>query len=157
VSIYTGDVVGIGLVVLSLVGLWSIGRRLRRVRVRRARRTRSWRWFIWFGGVLLLSAGTAWAQDTPQQAYITGNPANASWLGLATLHGRYAIQLGDACGDVVGGVNVLTRSDGANLTLQVVGPTRGMLELVCTIVNIVRTGETPCATNPDGLCDYAYS
>jgi hypothetical protein len=106
--------------------------------------------------VLPVIVGTAWAQDVPQQAYVTGNPANAGWLGLATVDGRYAIQLGEGCGDVVEGVNVLARSDEANLTLQVVDPTQGVLESVCTIVKRVRTGETPCAKNPDSLCDYAY-
>jgi hypothetical protein len=86
-------------------------------------------------------------------AYVTGAPV-PEWLGLATLGGRDAIQLGEGCADVVPGVNVVVDDDGA---LQVIDPVRGMGPLLCEVVNRVHMSDVPCATSRQGVCDVAFS
>ncbi len=85
--------------------------------------------------------------------YVTGAPV-PNWLGLATLGGRDAILLGDGCGDVVPGVNVLVDEDGA---LQIVDPVRGVQADMCTLVQRVHMSDAPCAQNGAGVCDVAFS
>ena len=85
--------------------------------------------------------------------YVTGAPV-PNWLGLATLAGRDAIQLGDGCQGVVPGVNVLVDADGA---LQVVDPVRGVQTGMCTLVQRVHMSDAPCAQNGVGVCDVAFS
>ena len=53
------------------------------------------------------------------------------------------------CSGVVAGVNVVV-DDGQ--TLRVVDQ-----PATCTIVSDVHMSDTPCATNPAGACDVAYS
>ena len=85
--------------------------------------------------------------------YVTGAPV-PNWLGLATLGGRDAIQLGEGCEDVVPGVNVLVHEDGA---LQIVDPVRGAQADRCTLVQRVHMSDAPCAQNGAGVCDVAFS
>jgi hypothetical protein len=80
--------------------------------------------------------------------YVTGAPV-PNWLGLATLAGRDAIQLSEGCSAVVPGLNVVVDDGGG---LQVVGQRDA-----CTIVSDIHIDDTPCATNPAGVCDVAYS
>jgi hypothetical protein len=85
--------------------------------------------------------------------YITGAPI-PSWLGLATLGGRDAIELGDGCGSVVPGVNVILDESGL---MRVVDPMRGIDQDTCVIVNRLHMSDMPCATNQSGTCDVAFS
>jgi hypothetical protein len=85
--------------------------------------------------------------------YITSAPV-PEWLGLATLGGRDAIQLGDGCGDVVPGVNVVMDDNGE---LRVIDPINGLDPLTCVVVNRVHMSDVPCATSRLGVCDVAFS
>ncbi len=85
--------------------------------------------------------------------YITGAPV-PNWLGLATPAGRDAIQLAAGCAAVTHGVNVVVLDDSA---LQPVDPITGPAPQVCTIVQRVHVSDVPCALNPAGECDVAYS
>jgi hypothetical protein len=85
--------------------------------------------------------------------YVTGAPV-PEWLGLATLDGRDAIQLGDGCADVVPGVNVIIDDNGE---LQVIDPLSGPQAQQCEIVNRVHMSDVPCATGQLGTCDVAFS
>jgi hypothetical protein len=86
-------------------------------------------------------------------AYVTGAPV-PEWLGLATLQGRDAIQLGEGCADVVPGVNVVMDDDGA---LQVVDPIHGVEPTACAVLQRVHVSDVPCAKSGLGVCDVAYS
>jgi hypothetical protein len=85
--------------------------------------------------------------------YVTGAPV-PEWLGLATLGGRDAIQLGDGCADVVPGVNVVLDDNGE---LQVVDPIHGVGATPCEVLQRVHMSDVPCATSRTGVCDVAYS
>jgi hypothetical protein len=100
--------------------------------------------------VRLLVAGLALLL---QSGYVTGAPA-PDWLGLATLGGRDAIQLGDNCGGVAPGLNVIVDDAGE---LQIVDPLRVPQPGVCQVLNAVHVSDVPCATNPAGECDVAFS
>jgi hypothetical protein len=63
--------------------------------------------------LLELVPAAAWAAEASALAYVTADPASSAWMVLATLDGRYAIQLGDGCDGVVEGVNVLVTSTDA--------------------------------------------
>jgi hypothetical protein len=88
-----------------------------------------------------------------QTGYVTGAPLR-DWLGLATTGGRDAVQLGDGCAGVVPGVNVVLDQAG---DLQVVDPVTGLNPEVCAVVFRRHISDVPCATNPAGLCDVAFS
>jgi hypothetical protein len=103
---------------------------------------------------MLLAALVLVSQAAPgSYAYVTGAPV-PEWLGLATLEGRDAIQLGDGCADVVPGVNVLMDDDGA---LQVVDPINGVEPAACEVVQRVHVSNVPCARSGLGVCDVAFS
>jgi hypothetical protein len=85
--------------------------------------------------------------------YVTGAPV-PQWLGLATLTGRDAIQLGEGCADVAPGVNVLLEDDNE---LQVVDPIKGVEPDTCEVVQRVHMSNVPCATSRLGVCDVAFS
>ncbi len=76
--------------------------------------------------------------------YVTGAPVT-QWLGLATLDGCDAIQLGDGCANVVPGVNVV-RHDGGEL--EVVDPIEGVAPDTCPVLEQVHISDVPCATSP---------
>jgi hypothetical protein len=104
--------------------------------------------------VAAASAMLVLAQAAPGgQAYVTSAPA-PEWLGLATLGGRDAIQLGEGCAGVVPGVNVVMDEDGE---LQVVDPINGIDPSACEVVNRVHVSDVPCATSRIGVCDVAFS
>jgi hypothetical protein len=111
-----------------------------------------------FGTVLVVGAPSgATAGDGAEPAYITGAPV-PDWLGLATVQGRDAIQLGDGCGAVVPGVNVVQlSSEDVDLALQVVDPILGRQPDVCVVVERRHMSNAPCARNPSGVCDVAFS
>jgi hypothetical protein len=94
-----------------------------------------------------------WTVPMDQSAYVTGAPV-PDWLGLASLEGRDAIQLGDHCDGVVPGVNVLLLDDG---NLQLVDPLSGVRSEICVVVTHLHMSDVPCARNPTGACDVAYS
>jgi len=95
-----------------------------------------------------------WLQATPAASgYVTGAPV-PEWLGLATLAGRDAIQLGEGCADVVPGVNVVVDEDGE---LQVVDPINGLRPSGCEVLNRIHVSDVPCATGRMGVCDVAFS
>jgi hypothetical protein len=101
-----------------------------------------------------LAAAMLVSQVAPQAfGYVTGAPV-PQWLGLATLDGRDAIQLGDGCANVVPGVNVVLDDDGA---LQVVDPVKGVESDTCEVVQRVHVSDVPCATSRLGVCDVAFS
>jgi hypothetical protein len=103
---------------------------------------------------VVVAAALLVAQVAPvADGYVTGAPV-PEWLGLATLGGRDAIQLGDGCGDVVPGVNVIINGDGE---LQVIDPLRGPDSELCEVVNRVHMSDVPCATSGSGECDVAFS
>lgn len=87
-----------------------------------------------------------------EQGYLGGAP-NDGWLALWTLDGVYGVQLGDGCDGAVAGVNVLVDGD----QLQVIDPLQGLQDQVCTLTTRVKKGDVPCSTNPDGICDVAWS
>jgi hypothetical protein len=94
------------------------------------------------------------SQSVPvMYGYVTNAPV-PRWLGLATLGGRDAIQLGDGCATVVPGVNVLIEDNGE---LQVVDPIKGVQPTACVVVNRIHMSDTPCATSQVGVCDVAFS
>ena len=88
-----------------------------------------------------------------QTGYVTGAPV-PNWLGLATLDGRDAIQLGDNCSMVAPGVNIIIDVEGE---LQIVDSLGGLQPDVCRIVNEVHMSDVPCATSPAGECDVAFA
>jgi hypothetical protein len=104
--------------------------------------------------VLAVAALLVVSQVAPEShAYVTGAPVPL-WLGLATLEGRDAIQLGDGCAEVVPGVNVLLDGHG---NLQVVDPITGVQPMACEVRQRVHVSDVPCATSRLGVCDVAFS
>lgn len=102
---------------------------------------------------LVLQANVA-AQLLPQQSgYVTGAPMR-DWLGLATIGGRDAVQLSDGCTAIAPGVNVLVDDAG---DLQVIDPITGLQPDICVISSRQHVSDVPCATNPAGACDVAFS
>ena len=76
----------------------------------------------------------------------------------SALDGRDAIQLGSGCDMIVPGVNVLYGDLDGELRLQVVDRIRGPLnDAECTVVLRQHVSDVPCATNPAGQCDAAFS
>jgi hypothetical protein len=97
------------------------------------------------------------AQDVPPQtAYITGAPV-PEFLGLATLGGRYAIELGTDCEAVVPGVNVIVSETPDQPLLQVVDPIAGVQPQRCAINHRQHMSDVQCATNVAGACDVTFS
>lgn len=93
-------------------------------------------------------------QVMPEQSgYVTGTPM-PDWLGLATINGRDAVQLGDGCGGVTPGVNVVVDESG---DLHVIDPVVGLEPDVCVVSTRQHVSDVPCATNPAGACDVAFS
>ena len=85
--------------------------------------------------------------------YLTGAPV-PHVLGLATLRGRDAIVLGSGCELAAAGVRVIQESD---LQLRVVDPVQGLVGDVCTVLFRQHMSDVPCATDPEGWCDVAFS
>jgi hypothetical protein len=92
----------------------------------------------------------------PEPAYVTAAPV-PSVLGLATLGGRYAVQLGEGCDRVVPGVNVILYESPDEPWLRVVDPFSGVLTEVCAVTHRQHVSDVPCATNAAGACDVAFS
>jgi hypothetical protein len=85
---------------------------------------------------------------TAPQAYTTGD---IDQLGLATLNGRYSIELGQGCDDIGPGVNVeLLPGSGGVAAIAPIGS-----DQVCNVLIDERTSDEPCAQNSDGDCDVA--
>jgi hypothetical protein len=102
----------------------------------------------------LAVAALVWLQPAPgASGYVTGAPV-PEWLGLATLTGRDAIQLGEGCADVVPGVNVIMDGDGE---LHVMDPINGLRPSGCEVVSRIHVSDVPCATGRMGVCDVAFS
>ncbi len=107
--------------------------------------------------VLVSAPARASTVGSAQTAYITGAPI-PYWLGLATPEGRDAIQLGSGCDGVVPGVNVVQlASEGSDPKLQVVDPILGLQSDLCLVIERRHMSDAPCAKNPAGLCDVAFS
>jgi hypothetical protein len=113
----------------------------------------AWRLALAVGLLLVLPAPTSARSEPGAVGYVTSAPI-PDWLGLATLEGREAIQLGDNCGLVVPGVNVVLDADGR---LQAIDPLTGLQPQACTLVNDRHMSDVPCQTNPAGACDVAFS
>jgi hypothetical protein len=111
------------------------------------------RWLV-FAVVALFSVRAQ--DDSSQMGYVTAAPVPET-LGLATLGGRDAIQVGSGCEAVAPGVNVIRDETNGELSLRVVDPIRGPLPDVCTVVFHRHMSDVPCATNPSGTCDVAFS
>jgi hypothetical protein len=103
--------------------------------------------------LLTIAIATLWMVPLEHTGYITGAPV-PDWLGLATLDGRDAIQLGDNCDGVVPGVNVVLLDDG---DLQLVNPPNGDTSEPCEVVTHLHMSDVPCARDPTGACDVAFS
>jgi hypothetical protein len=102
----------------------------------------------------LASAAILLSQASPEaNGYVTSAPV-PEWLGLATLGGRDAIQLGDGCADVAPGVNVMLDEAGE---LRVIDPITGLEPSECVVVNRMHMSDVPCATSRLGVCDVAFS
>jgi len=96
--------------------------------------------------------------DSGVEVYVTDAPNDPAWLGLAAPDGRYAIQLAPGCG-IQAGENA-TWDNGTVNGMLTDHPAPGMMAKPsesCTIVAIQKMGETPCSTNPEGVCDVAYA
>lgn len=107
--------------------------------------------------VVVGAAPTASAGAGSEAAYVTGAPV-PGWLGLATTEGRDAIELGDDCQNIEPGVNVVQlMSDPFDLTLQMVDPILGPQADRCVVVKRLHMSDTPCARDPAGSCDVAFS
>jgi len=106
-------------------------------------------------GILAIASALVLVSQSSSEAYgyLTSAPI-PEWLGLATLGGRDAIQLGDGCLNVVPGVNVLL-DDGREL--QVVDPIKGVQPTTCAVVQRIHMSDVPCATSQLGVCDVAFS
>jgi hypothetical protein len=108
--------------------------------------------FLW--SALLIAT---YFYEPDQTGYVTGTPISA-WLGLATPDGRDAIQLADGCTAVVPGVNVVQRRlENVHVALQVVDPILGPQPEACEVIARRHMSDVPCARNPDGVCDVAFS
>jgi hypothetical protein len=103
--------------------------------------------------VLVVQAYVAFGVLPEQSGYVTGAPM-LDWFGLATLGGRDAVQLADGCVGVKPGVNVVLDDSG---DLQVMDPVVGLQPDQCVISRRVHMSDVPCATNPAGACDVAFS
>jgi hypothetical protein len=91
--------------------------------------------------------------DGLEQGYTLLADSTQDGLGLGLQDGTWEVWLGDGCGDVVAGRNVLV--DRASWTLQVVdvyGPEGG----TCQVMRSVQRNDVPCARNPDGVCDIGF-
>ncbi len=92
------------------------------------------------------------ASAADQSGYLTGAPV-PDWLGLATTDGRDAIVLGEGCETAAPGMNVFILDfDHVQLVDPLAGPRPG----ACTLATRVHMSNTPCASNPVGLCDVAF-
>jgi hypothetical protein len=81
-------------------------------------------------------------------AYTTADPVDPARIGLATLEGRYMVELGAGCEDVTAGVNV-----------EVVWASEDMLMVPsasggCVMFLGERMSDVPCFQT-DGVCDVA--
>jgi hypothetical protein len=65
----------------------------------------------------------------------------------------YGVHLGDSCDGVDAGENVLVEGD----QLQVIDPLQGLQDQVGQLTTRVKWADVPCETNPDGICDVAWS
>jgi hypothetical protein len=116
------------------------------------------RWLLLAISAAALGVWPAFAQEGPQQAYVTADPGRSDRVGLATQDGRYALVLGDGCDQVVPGVNVLMSTDDAGgLLLQVVDPILGVQDQAYSVLDQERVGDTPCGKNPAGQCDVGWA
>jgi len=102
---------------------------------------------------LMSSAGV---EHDPRIGYLTAAPV-PHMLGLATLGGRDAVVLGSGCESAVPGVRVIQDEGSGAPQLRVVDPVQGLLDDVCTVVFRQHMSDVPCATNPAGWCDVAFS
>lgn len=103
--------------------------------------------------VAVLQAYVASQVLPAESGYVTGAPVR-DWLGLATINGRDAVQLGDGCAGVTPGVNVVVDDSG---DLRVIDPLLGPQPDLCVVSSRQHVSDVPCATNPAGACDVAFS
>jgi hypothetical protein len=99
-----------------------------------------------------VAAVVLFASPAGQSGYVTGAPV-PEWLGLASAGGRDAIVLGDGCGTVAPGMNVVILDADH---LQAVDPFAGLQPEACTLSERMHMSDVPCARNPAGLCDVAF-
>jgi hypothetical protein len=79
------------------------------------------------------------------QAYTTADAVNPDRLGLATLAGRYMLELGDGCEGLVAGMNV---------ELIIGSDDTALISPACSITIGQRMSSVPCFT-VDDVCDVA--
>jgi hypothetical protein len=105
--------------------------------------------------VLLTELGEARA-DGLQQGYTVSAEANPDSLGLVLPEGTWQIWLGDGCGYMRAGVNVMVDGTIDAPQLQIVDPISGVRDQVCQVTRTFKRSDAGCVTNPDGVCDVAW-
>jgi|SRR5579859_6148595 len=86
----------------------------------------------------------------PPRAYTLSDASVAGQIDLATLDGRFTIELGPGCGDIVSGINVeFLPGSGGVAGIKLVGS-----DQVCNVLIDQRLSDTPCA-QIDGVCDVS--
>lgn len=81
------------------------------------------------------------------QAYTTADPVNPERLGLATMDGRYMVELGDGCEGIAADMNVTLigqTDDAAAITVDGTA--------ICSLRIEQRMSDVPCFTIDD-VCD----
>jgi hypothetical protein len=106
-------------------------------------------WWLALALVLVVPAPT---RADEERGYLGGAPVD-DWLALWTSDGVYAVQLGSGCDGVRAGLNVLIDGD----ELRVIDPLLGVQDQACQLTVRDKRGDVPCATNPDGVCDVAWT